>query len=146
MIAIVTAGTIGGLVLLVIGLALVCFAVAWALIDAPDGFLFVDLFGCAVLLVIVFAFWWWGMAFTLSPNYHSWNTKTGVVSQVSSRIVKEDSGASQRFVVVLNGQPYGIDDTRAALLKVGDRVTLRCKKEFQWGVPRDAQGWACNWG
>jgi hypothetical protein len=37
---------------------------------------------------------------------------------------------------------YGIDDTRASLLHVGDPVHLRCKKEHQFFQPYAADGWA----
>lgn len=50
---------------------------------------------------------------------------------------------STRYVVVIEGQPYGVDDTRAALLKVGDSVSLLCTKEFVWGSNNN--GYACNW-
>jgi hypothetical protein len=47
-------------------------------------------------------------------------------------------------VFKINGQQYGVDDTRAALVKVGDTVNLNCTKQFVFGSTNN--GYACNWG
>jgi hypothetical protein len=85
------------------------------------------------------AMWPW------QSDYHFWKPINGRVEKISSRFVSagDKGGTNQRFVVVVNGQPYGVDDTRASLLKVGDIVHLKCKREFVWGS--GSNGWGCNW-
>lgn len=102
--------------------------------------------GVLVLLALVtIGFWAWA-TYPFSYDYHHWVVKEGEVSQVSSRIISDgSSGISQRFVVVLDGQALGVDDTRASLLRVGDHVRLKCKKEFEWGTAETSQGWGCKW-
>jgi hypothetical protein len=101
----------------------------------------------AALIPITLLCWWWGSAFSTSHEYHAWNVKQGKVTQVSKRIVSNgDNGISERYVVRFGDeQLYGIDDTRASLIKPGDSVRLKCKRDWQWGIPREAQGWACRW-
>jgi hypothetical protein len=102
--------------------------------------------GAVIVALLTAGLWWWSMAFTTSGDYHAWNVKEGIVEKVAKRLVAAgDSGMQERYVVTIDGQPYGIDDTRAALVEPGDQVSLRCKKDYQWGVPRDAHGWACRW-
>lgn len=99
----------------------------------------------AGIALITVGTWVWAM-WPLKYDYHHWVPVEGNIQQINKRIVSNgDSGISQRFVVVMNGHPYGIDDTRATLLKVGDHVVLRCKKEHEWGTPLQANGWACRW-
>lgn len=147
----VTGGTIAGLVALVIFLLAAAGSVALGIYERrarhdypifPPGFL---IGGGIALALITVGCWWWSMAFTLSGDYHSWNVKEGEVEKVAKRIVSADDGISERYVVTIDGQPYGVDDTRAALVEVGDQVSLRCKKDYQWGVPREAHGWSCRW-
>lgn len=142
-----TAGTIKGLiglgVLLVAGLGIILTGVRYRLgrERAWPWFL-----GGALSIALSLVIWWVAMAFTTSGDYHAWNVKEGDVQRVNKRLVSAgEKGMEERFVVVIDGQPYGVDDTRAALLRPGDFVSLRCKKEFQWGVPREAHNWACRW-
>jgi hypothetical protein len=89
---------------------------------------------------------WFASTWPFKYDYHHWVTKQGAVTQVSSRIISKDDEVSQRFVVVLaDGGTYGVDDTRAALLKSGDQVRLKCKKEYEWGTAEASQGWGCKW-
>jgi len=129
--------------------AVICLAICAALIyvglrmeyDGAIPFWGGVIAAVATIVVTIFAFW------PFKHDYHYWVPKEGRVEKISNRFIKDgDSGVSQRFVVVLNGKPYGIDDTRASLLKVGDQVRLRCKKEHQFMQPYDADGWACRWG
>lgn len=80
----------------------------------------------------------------LSGDFHHYYRVTGTVSEVSSRLIGNDSGVSQRFVVRLkeSGEPFAIDDSRAAFLKTGDQVDLRCKREFEFN---SRPGFACKW-
>lgn len=143
-----TGGTIGGLVALVVGLLFAAGCIAWPFVRKdyyyrlPAGAWIATGVGLGLLVI---GFWWWGMAFTLSSDYHAWNAKEGTVDRVAKRLIATENGMSERYVVTMSGQPYAIDDTRATLIEKGDRISLRCKKEYQWGVPREAHGWACRW-
>jgi hypothetical protein len=97
---------------------------------------------CAVVALLFAA----GTAFGMYPynsEYHQWRTVHGRVQKVSSRLIGGDGSVSQRFVVQIDGQPFGVDDTRASLLVVGDTVTLKCVREWQYAA---SSGWGCNWG
>lgn len=78
-------------------------------------------------------------------EYHSWASVDGRVDKISSRLVSagDKGGSNQRFVVVIDGTAYGVDDTRASLLKVGDTVHLKCKREYEWGAANN--GYGCRW-
>jgi hypothetical protein len=142
-----TAGAIWGT--LAAAILFVCFVAAvvgaFALPEGADGrrsFMAVGTAGALATVVV----WLWAM-WPLKYDYHHWVEKSGRVEKISNRLVSGGEGVvNQRFVVVLHGQPYGIDDTRAALLHVGDPVHLRCKKEHQFFQPYAADGWACRWG
>lgn len=139
----ITLGALGAYVIL--GIAI--FALALVLLysiaeqEARVGI------GALACFAVFFLLWFWGMAFTFSSDYHSWNPKSSKVVAVSKRIVPAgDTGIQERFVFKLeDGALYGVDDTRASLVRVGDFVNLKCKKDFEWGTPRYAHGWACKW-
>lgn len=148
MFATVTGGTIIGYVILAICLLLCLGAVVLGAFGVyeRDRTGWAGVAGGILGAAVVLGCWWWGMAFTLSSDYHAWNVKEGKVDRVAKRLVSTgDKGVGERYVVTIDGQPYGIDDTRAALVRPGDTVSLRCKKDFQWGVPREAHGWVCRW-
>lgn len=98
--------------------------------------------GGGVLIVLATAiiagicYWPW------DGSFHSVYRVHGTVTQVASRQISDGKGMSTRYVFVIDGQPYGVDDTRAALTRVGDTVTLKCTKEY---VYQSVPGWACNW-
>lgn len=96
-----------------------------------------------LMVVITLAAMW-----PLDYEYHHYVTKRGVVAQQSSRLLSDgDSGIKQRIVIRDQaGNTFGIDDTRAALLKTGDEFAIKCKREHQWFQEHDADGWACRWG
>jgi hypothetical protein len=97
--------------------------------------------GLVVFVITLVSMW------PLEYPYHHWVDVRGQVTDINRRIVSTgDNSISQRYVVLVRGQQYGVDDTRAALLKRGDPVSLRCKKEHQFMQPHDADGWACRWG
>lgn len=147
--ATVTGGAIGGTIAAVV--VMISCAVGASLFwrarkDPYDGaFAKWCAIGCAALVPVSAFVWWWSMAFTFSGDYHSWSVKQGKVDRVAKRLIATDNGMAERYVVTIAGRPYGIDDTRATLLKAGDFVSLRCKKDWEWGVPRSANGWACRW-
>lgn len=79
-----------------------------------------------------------------SAPYHQFRPVSGTVDSVSSRFISSgDSGTTQNFLVVIDGKPYRVDDTRAAGLKAGDHVDLMCVKSWQWSA---APGQICRWG
>lgn len=76
-------------------------------------------------------------------EYHAWWTVHGTVTSVDKRLISDsDNGISERYVLGVAGQPFGVDDTRAATARVGDTVTLSCKREWQYAA---SSGWACRW-
>ena len=101
--------------------------------------------GTSVILAIivissVIGYW------PLQSEYHQYRQVNGTVAKISSRFVGGANSTNQKFVVVLTSgsQQYGITDTRASLLKPGDRVTLRCIRVYEYGS-NDA-GYECKWG
>jgi hypothetical protein len=96
--------------------------------------------------------WLAASAFALYPykaEYHAWHVHAGTVAHISSRLLAtgsgDNTGTSQKFVVQFTGsqQQYGIDDTRAALVKPGDHLRLTCIRTHQWGAGVD--GYDCRW-
>lgn len=87
----------------------------------------------------------WAM-YPWQARYHRWEPKTGTVESVNKRLISDgDKSMSERFVVRWRGADgeYGCDDTRCALVRPGDRLTLLCKREWQYA---GVDGWACNFG
>jgi hypothetical protein len=102
--------------------------------------------GGFVVLLLTFGAWLWA-SWPLAYDYHHWVDQTVKVEEVSKRQVSNgDKGMYEKFVVRdESGAMYGIDDTRASLIKQGDTVHVRCKKAYQYGVSRGAHGWDCRW-
>lgn len=69
--------------------------------------------------------------------HHHFTRYTGTVAQISSRFVASGSdggGPDQKFVVAFVEAPteqYGVIDTRAALVKPGQQLTIDCVKQWQ---------------
>lgn len=83
----------------------------------------------------------WG-EYPYNSEYHQWRTTSGTVTQVGSRLLGEDKSTTQRFVVTLAGVGQrSCDDTRCAEVKVGDHLTLTCKRAWQYA---GADGYDCN--
>ena len=79
-----------------------------------------------------------------SSDYLTFKPVHGTVQEIASRQIADGKAMSTRYVAVIDGQPYGIDDTRAALIKPGDTVSLNCTRQFVYGSQDN--GYACNWG
>lgn len=95
----------------------------------------------AVVVVAISAF----AFFPYKASYHRWEPKSGLVTAIGNRFIGDgNGGTNQRFVVTLSGSPqqYACDDTRCSLLKVGDPLTLSCKKAYQYA---SEPGFDCNW-
>lgn len=89
------------------------------------------------LAIAGLAFWPW------QPSFHRYYEVRGTVQDVSKRLISDGNGGmAERYVVRIDGRPYGVDDTRASLVHKGDTVDLKCKKEYVW---QSQPGWACNW-
>jgi hypothetical protein len=142
-----TSETVIGIVLLCIAAALMLI-IAWigTSVEIFDGDLSIPFGGMAFIgALIVAAFPIVGFSLVgWNSEYMAYHSVSGSVQQIASRQIADGHGMSQRYVVTIDGQPYGIDDTRAALLKVGDHVSLDCTREFVWGSTNN--GYACNWG
>lgn len=81
--------------------------------------------------------------YPFNSAYHYYKPTSGKVTAIASRLA--GNGATQKYVLTLDGSPqqYGVSDTRAALLHVGDTVHLRCIRVYQYGS-NDA-GYDCLW-
>lgn len=83
--------------------------------------------------------------YPFSSDFHKYYTVSGTVAETpDSRLISSGDSVSQRYVIKFaeSGDLYGVDDTRAATVKQGDKVSLRCKREFEFNsVP----GWGCKW-
>ena len=95
-------------------------------------------FGVGLAIAAVAAFGW----FPYDAQYHKIWTVHGTVTAVDKRLISDGSAMSERFVVEIAGQPFGVDDTRAATLTVGDTVTLGCTRSW---VYASEDGWVCRW-
>lgn len=140
----VTAGFIVGILTLMV-FALIGLVVAGFLasVDVKSSWITTGL----VLYLLLCGGVWLIATWPLNYDYHHWVNKEGKVTRISNRLVSGGEGiVNQRFVVQVGATQYGIDDTRAATLKVGDHVRLRCKKEHQFQQPLESDGWACRWG
>lgn len=99
--------------------------------------------GVAILAILVgvgIGSWPW------KAEYHQYRPVHGQVATISNRFVGSDKSTSQKFVVTFVGNPqqYGINDTRASLLKAGDELTIRCIRVYEYGS--NNAGYDCKWG
>lgn len=84
-----------------------------------------------------------GAMYPYKMEYHSWTPVEGKVAEVSSRMLKDGDGMSERYVITFeDGRKRGCDDTRCSGIKPGDTINLTCKREWQFA---GQDGWACNW-
>lgn len=135
--------TLGVLIGLPIAI-IVAFAVLVVAVIAGLAKEWGTLAGCLGVLAVIaiitgFAFW------PYESEYHQWRPHHGTIAAVQSRLVSAgDNGMNQKFVVRFEGnhQEYAVEDTRASLLKKGDKLTISCKKTWQWSA---APGYDCRW-
>jgi len=98
-----------------------------------------------VLIALTLGLTWWGM-YPWNTEYHHWIPKSGVVARVDSRLISSGDGSGSpetKFVVMFTGdqQQYGVNDTRAAGVKQGDRLTITCVRTWQYS---GTDGYDCN--
>lgn len=76
-------------------------------------------------------------------EYHQWRPQSGVVAEINKRLVASGDGMSEKIVIVYKGSSteYGCEDTRCALVKVGDSVDLKCKRSWQYA---SVSGYNCR--
>lgn len=69
---------------------------------------------------------------------------TGQVDRIEKRLVSGGDSMEEKYVVLFEGnrQEYRVDDTRAALVKSGDELTVACKRQWQWA---STHGYECRW-
>lgn len=139
-----TGGIIGGTIA-----AVACLLIAVALIVVGlrvryDGGILICA-GALLAVSTVVGFVWasWPFAY----DYHHWVDKEITVKRSNSRLLTDSNGNIQQKIVVTDdkGHFYGINETRATLLEPGNTVRLRCKKAYDFGVPRAVHGWDCKW-
>lgn len=139
-----TGGTIaGGIALAVILVCCLIWAIGWWLVDEPA----LGIVGALIVAAISVGIWFWAM-WPFAYEYHHWIDKEGEVARVTKRLVPNgDSGMQEKIVIQMANDRgiYGITETRAALLRAGDTVHIKCKKAYDFGVPRSSHGWDCKW-
>jgi len=143
-----TSGTITALILVPLGLAGVGLA-ALLLVKSKGRMNDEDYWigaGCIALFAIpMLVLPLIGLALVgFNGDYMAYKPVSGQVEQIASRQIASGKAMETRYVFQIDGKPYGVDDTRAALVKTGDSVSLNCVKEFVWGSTNN--GYACNWG
>jgi len=75
-------------------------------------------------------------------EYHQFVTKVGEVRSIKSRLLGSSDSFQQKFVVeYTDGRQFGCEDTRCALVKPGDKLTLACKRIWQYA---GTDGYDCN--
>jgi hypothetical protein len=134
-----TSGTTIGLVVLALCVLVLIAGLILILVDGELAAMFI-----VPALIFGFISQIGFMVVGYNSDYLMYKPVAGKVDQIASRQIADGNGMSQRFVFQINGQPYGVDDTRAALVKEGDTVNLNCTKTFVWGSTNN--GYACNWG
>lgn len=105
-----------------------------------DGIIFGVVFGiCAIALAIGMVIGYW----PLKGEYHQWNNKSGLVQSVSSRVKNTDETVIRDYVVLYaDGTRLNCDDRRCGLVEPGDRLTLTCKRKWNYA---GSDAWECKW-
>ena len=66
-------------------------------------------------------------------EYHQFVTKVGTVESIKSRLLGSSDSFQQKFVVrYTDGRLFGCEDTRCAVVKPGNTLTLACKRTWQY--------------
>lgn len=144
----VSRGFTAGLTVTIV-LAVICLAVvAWGLVysrtaayDAVDGWWLVGVGAVGLLITVAAA----AIAFyPYDMQYHRYKPVTGTVEESTARMLASgDGGSTQQFAVRFVGSPqvYRCDDTRCALVKPGDRLSLNCIRDYEYA---STSGWRCR--
>lgn len=77
----------------------------------------------------------WGM-YPDDFAHHHYQRYSGVVATTNSRILGDgNGGADQKFVVTFTAapnEPFGVLDTRAAVVRPGQTLTIDCVQQWQY--------------
>lgn len=109
----------------------------WALFFIPALCCYLTVACCAGGL-------WWGM-WPWKAEYHQWRPVAGTVASIDSRLLAgQNSGTEQKYLVAFVGsdKQYGVLDTRAAGVHVGDQLKVECVRRWQWS---GTHGYDCNY-
>lgn len=104
--------------------------------DNFDEFVLFGAFASALATVGFFGGYIWGM-YPDDFAHHHYTRYTGTVAETNSRLIAsgtDGGGTDQKFVVSFKEAPneqYGVIDTRAALVKPGQTLTIDCVKIWQ---------------
>lgn len=131
-----------GVPALVLGVAICIGIVIAAWFHAGDAEMFWMISVVSILTVlglgISAGFGYW----PYSADYHKLQPASGVVAEIDTRFL----AASQYVVVTYDtGVVVRCDDSRCATVRAGDKLSLLCTKEHQFGSPLAADGWGCRW-
>lgn len=101
--------------------------------DAGDGWPYIGgaiayLLALGLFLASPLCYW------PFSAEYHQWRDVSGTVQQIDKRLIGSGDGMEEKFVVRLEGtsQQFACDDTRCAQVRVGDSLSLSCKRAWQY--------------
>lgn len=136
-----TGGAIAGTIIAVILLVICLVFTVGGFATGETGF-GVGALTAAAAVVGAWVLFMWPLAY----EYHHWIPTNGKVAAVSKRIVSDGDSIQEKYVLKFkDGRIRAVTDSAAGVLKVGDTVRLRCKKSYDFGVPRSAHGWDCKW-
>ena len=97
--------------------------------------------GLVILLASAYFF------FPYKAEYHYYAKTTGTVEEAKGRLLAggNNQAPTENFAVRFRGseQIYRCDDSRCALAKPGDKITLYCIKDWQWV---GESGYVCRYG
>lgn len=140
---------IGGPVLITLILAFyVCGQILWtyrhsdkiSLYDRP--YLKGVAIGCWVISVLILVSTLSGF-YPYKTEYHKFIAHYGPVAQIADRQIASGNGMETKYVVTFenDNQQYGCSDTRCALVKPGDVLSLSCIKDWEWAA---TDGYNCR--
>lgn len=134
---------IGTAVAILLGLVCISILLASLLFGLDDdGPFWPGVAGGIAGLLIVATVWVIATFPPFETKYHSYRTVSGVVEAIQPRLLADgNGGTTQNYPVTIGGQDYRCDDSRCALVHVGDTLTLQCIGEFEL---HGASGYDCN--
>lgn len=80
--------------------------------------------------------------FPYSMEHHSYKPVSGTVIQVDKKFMSDGDSTTESINLNINGVDYTVDDSRAATIRRGDSVNLKCVKDWNYGAE---DGWNCKW-
>lgn len=75
-------------------------------------------------------------------QYHRYKHVEGTVSSIEARMLADGKATTQQYAVRFDGGSiYRCDDSRCALVRPGDTLSLWCIREWQYA---STSGWRCR--